>query len=421
MHVDHSEVDRRTLLRAGLGAATVAVVGSELAFPTAAQAAAPGADLDWIISCDEWAARPPKDPLSVSAIATNKIIVHHMAFPNVTDYSREQAVKLAQDCQDLHMDGNGWSDTGQHFTVSRGGYVLEGRRGSLERLEAGDRQMISAHCPGENGRAIGIENEGTYVTETPPKALTDSLVKLCVAICRQYGLHAHDIFGHWDFRTTECPGAAFYRLFPECVGGCTPPSAPTWATCRPAAGRTCGASSTPPRSGWCSTCSPTGATGDRQRHVRRRDRRGGAGLAGPQRHPGGRGRHPHHADLGDPGPRAGPARHRRAGHGGAGNPRHQGVRRSPSPGATTTPPGARCRTSRRCTACPATASSARARGARSSADRSASRSGTAEPVAAVRARTRTAQRAIRSRPGPDQRIGSAGPVGQRCGRKECPA
>lgn len=137
-----------------------------------------------------------------------------MAFPNVTDYSEAQAVKLARDCQDLHMDGNGWSDTGQHFTVSRGGYVLEGRRGSLERLQAGDRQMIAAHCPGENGRAIGIENEGTYVTETPPQALLDSLVKLCVAVCRQYGLHAHDIFGHWDFRNTQCPGAAFYRQFP---------------------------------------------------------------------------------------------------------------------------------------------------------------------------------------------------------------
>ncbi|MEU5945849.1 N-acetylmuramoyl-L-alanine amidase [Micromonospora sp. NPDC047465] len=213
MHLDHSELDRRTLLRAGLGAATVAVVGSELAFPAAAQAD-PGADLDWIYSCDEWGARPPADPLSVSAIPTNKIIVHHMAFPNVTDYSEAQAIKLARDCQDLHMDGNRWSDTGQHFTVSRGGYVMEGRRGSLERLQAGDRQMISAHCPGENGRAIGIENEGTYVTETPPEALLDSLVRLCTTICRQYGLHAHDIFGHWDFRTTQCPGAAFYRQFP---------------------------------------------------------------------------------------------------------------------------------------------------------------------------------------------------------------
>ncbi|NJP35429.1 peptidoglycan recognition protein family protein [Micromonospora thermarum] len=213
MHVEQSELDRRTLLRAGLGAATVAVVGSELAFPATAHAD-PGADLDWIYSCDEWGARPPKDPLVVSAIPTNKIIVHHMAFPNVTDYSEAQAIKLARDCQNLHIDGNGWSDTGQHFTVSRGGYVLEGRRGSLERLQAGDRQMVSAHCPGENGRSIGIENEGTYVTETPPEALLDSLVKLCTTICRQYGLHAHDIFGHWDFRNTLCPGAAFYRQFP---------------------------------------------------------------------------------------------------------------------------------------------------------------------------------------------------------------
>ncbi|MEK8105866.1 peptidoglycan recognition family protein [Micromonospora sp. M12] len=114
--------------------------------------------------------------------------------------------------------------------------------------------------PGENGRAIGIENEGTYVTETPPKALTDSLVTLCVAICRQYGLHAHDIFGHWDFRTTECPGAAFYRQFPElrrrvhaALGtklGDVP--ARRW----PDLWRFVNS----PRSGWCSTCSPTGAT-----------------------------------------------------------------------------------------------------------------------------------------------------------------
>ncbi|MEE3921828.1 hypothetical protein V2I01_36770 [Micromonospora sp. BRA006-A] len=87
------------LLQAGLGAAAVAVVGSELALPAAAHAA-PGTDLDWIISCDEWAARPPADPLSVSAIPTNKIIVHHMAFPNVTDYSRSTP-QLARDCQDL--------------------------------------------------------------------------------------------------------------------------------------------------------------------------------------------------------------------------------------------------------------------------------------------------------------------------------
>jgi len=181
----------------------------------AAAHAAPGDEFPWIISCEEWGARPPNGTIELSDIATNKIIVHHMAFPNVTDYSREHAIQLARDCQDLHMDGNGWVDTGQHFTVSRGGYVLEGRHRSLETLSLGERQVISAHCPGENGRAIGIENEGTYITERPPEALLRSLTRLCVVICQQYSLHAWDIFGHWDFRDTQCPGIAFYAMFPQ--------------------------------------------------------------------------------------------------------------------------------------------------------------------------------------------------------------
>jgi hypothetical protein len=214
--MDHQPtgLGRRHLFKAGLGAATVAVLGSEFGASGAAHAA-PGADIPWIIGCDEWGARPPSSTPSQSGIATNKIIVHHMAFPNVTDYSRGQAIKLARDCQNLHMDRNGWIDTGQHFTVSRGGYVLEGRHGSLRTLEQAERQIISAHCPGENGRSIGIESEGTYITETPPQALLDSVTRLCVAICQQYGLHAWDIFGHWDYRSTQCPGIAYYRLFPE--------------------------------------------------------------------------------------------------------------------------------------------------------------------------------------------------------------
>lgn len=213
MALHEHEVDRRTLFRVGLGTAVAAVVGTELAFSGSAEAA-PSAEFPWIIDCDSWGARPPSSPIQITGNTTNKIILHHMAFPNVTDYSREHAVQLARDCQDLHMDGNGWADTGQHFTVSRGGYVMEGRHRSLETLVAGEHQVVSAHCPGENGNAIGIENEGTYITETPPEALLDSLVELCVAVCRKFRLNAWDIFGHWDFRVTDCPGIAFYAQFP---------------------------------------------------------------------------------------------------------------------------------------------------------------------------------------------------------------
>jgi N-acetyl-anhydromuramyl-L-alanine amidase AmpD len=214
MVVQRHGLARRGLLSAGLGAATIAVVGTTIGKARTARAATDG-DFSWILSCDDWGARPPRAEPQISAIPTNKIIVHHMAFPNVTDYSREHAIQLARDCQNLHMDTNGWADTGQHFTVSRGGYVLEGRRRSLDALVNGTNQVISAHCPGENGRAIGIESEGTYVTELPTDALVESLATLCTTVCQQYGLHAWDMFGHWDFRDTQCPGIAFYATFPS--------------------------------------------------------------------------------------------------------------------------------------------------------------------------------------------------------------
>ncbi|SEG40317.1 hypothetical protein SAMN05216223_1051, partial [Actinacidiphila yanglinensis] len=115
MAVHEHEVDRRTLFKVGLGGAVAAVVGTELAFPGAARAAGatpstPSAEFPWIIDCDTWGARPPSSPIQITGNQTNKIILHHMAFPNVTDYSRDHAIQLAKDCQNLHMDTNGWAD-----------------------------------------------------------------------------------------------------------------------------------------------------------------------------------------------------------------------------------------------------------------------------------------------------------------------
>ncbi|MEV6110635.1 N-acetylmuramoyl-L-alanine amidase [Streptomyces sp. NPDC051940] len=205
-------LSRRGALRAGAGAALG--LGALGLTGTGRAAAWSGADTSYVIDCAGWGARPPKSATQISPLATQKIVVHHMAFPNTTDYSRDAAIALARKCQDLHMDTNGWIDTGQHFTVSRGGYVLEGRHGSLGALTSGTYQITGAHCVGENQRGIGIENEGTYVDETPPQALWASLVMLCTTIGAQYGLGGHQIFGHWDFNNTQCPGAAFYRQFP---------------------------------------------------------------------------------------------------------------------------------------------------------------------------------------------------------------
>ncbi len=167
-----------------------------------------------IASCATWGARNPSSTLTQLATNPNKIIIHHTATPNSTDYSQAHAYALARSIQNHHMDNNGWSDTGQNFTVSRGGYIMEGRHYSLSKLTAGSGFVTSAHCPGQNTTGVGIENEGTYTSLTPPTVLWDKLVDLCVYICQRYGISSSQIYGHRDFVATACPGDAFYAQLP---------------------------------------------------------------------------------------------------------------------------------------------------------------------------------------------------------------
>ncbi|APE23705.1 MULTISPECIES: peptidoglycan recognition protein family protein [Streptomyces] len=190
-----------------------------------------------IADCDTWGARPPGAPLTVRPAPAVKIIVHHTATPNVTDLSREQAFRLARSMQVWAMDDRGWSDTGQHFTISRGAHVVEGRHGSLAALGDGDRTVEAAHCTGQNTVAIGIENEGTYTSVDPRGEQYAALVDLCAHIGQQYGLRAYQIYGHRDFNATECPGDRLYALLPRLrhdvaalIGG--DPAPPVWPLLR---------------------------------------------------------------------------------------------------------------------------------------------------------------------------------------------
>ncbi|MGW6984040.1 peptidoglycan recognition protein family protein [Streptomyces sp. NPDC054932] len=198
---------RRTLLTGGFALA----LGAALPLAAAGRASAAGPN---IIGCATWGARAASEPVVVLANRPERIIVHHTATANVTDYSQQRAFALARAIQTYHMDAQGWIDTGQHFTVSRGAFVMEGRHSSLAELRAGTRQVRAAHCIGQNTVAIGIENEGTYTSETPPAAQYAALADLCAHICDQYGLPASEIYGHRDFNATACPGDRLYALLP---------------------------------------------------------------------------------------------------------------------------------------------------------------------------------------------------------------
>ncbi|MFR9674991.1 peptidoglycan recognition family protein [Streptomyces sp. TR06-5] len=195
---------RRLLIAgaAGLAAAT--------ALPGTARAAGRSSgftvepDID---STAEWGARPAQYGVDILNKRPTKIIVHHTVGENTTDFSRAQAHAHAHWVQDLHIDDNGWTDTGYHFVVSRGGWITEGRHRSLETLYGGTSFVQGAHTAGHNTEAIGIANEGAYHDgATPPDAQWEVLVVLCAFVCEQYGISPDELYGHKDFGQTLCPG-----------------------------------------------------------------------------------------------------------------------------------------------------------------------------------------------------------------------
>ncbi|MDT7727752.1 MAG: hypothetical protein QOI21_4328 [Actinomycetota bacterium] len=210
MDVNLTALDRRRFLR---GAGLLAGAGlAGLTLPGVADAAV---TVPRIYSCDEWGARPPSDTLVTLDHPANRILIHHIASANSTDYSRSHAFQICRDNQHDHMDNNMWADTGQHFTISRGGYSLEGRHGSLATLRDGTKIVRAAHCPGQNENAIGIENEGLYTSVEPPQAQWNALVVFSAYVCKQYGIPVEEIKGHRDFYNTECPGEKLYAKLPQ--------------------------------------------------------------------------------------------------------------------------------------------------------------------------------------------------------------
>ncbi|MGH3736613.1 MAG: N-acetylmuramoyl-L-alanine amidase [Micromonosporaceae bacterium] len=190
----------------------IAAGGLEMFRGEAAEAAVPQPR---IYSTSEWGARPPSSPVTINNYRPDKLIIHHTASANSTDYSLSHAFSLSRAIQNFHMDSRGWIDTGQHFTISRGGYITEGRHRSLETLRGGTSFVHGAHAANVNGSSVGIENEGTYISVAPTSALYNALVDQAAFICQQYGIATSRILGHRDVGATQCPGDVLYAKLPQ--------------------------------------------------------------------------------------------------------------------------------------------------------------------------------------------------------------
>jgi hypothetical protein len=118
------------------------------------------------------------------------------------------AFSLARRIQADHIDHNHWSDSGQHFTVSRGGVILEGRHTSYAAALKGQVPR-GAHAGNTkiNATMFGIEDEGTFRSRGDiPSALWLALVDLCAHLAWWGNFDTVKIYPHKLYRPTACPG-----------------------------------------------------------------------------------------------------------------------------------------------------------------------------------------------------------------------
>lgn len=155
-------------------------------------------------------------------------IVHHTAGTN--SYTPAQAAAIVRGIEVYHVEGNGWNDIGYNFLVDRFGTVYEGRGGGI------DKNVVGAHAEGFNTGTVGIALIGNFMTQTPPKAMQDALVRLLAwrldvahvdplsTVVYTSGGNAkfksgklvtlRAISGHRDTGPSECPGNDAYALLP---------------------------------------------------------------------------------------------------------------------------------------------------------------------------------------------------------------
>lgn len=157
-----------------------------------------------VILCDEWGATPPTGALTVVGKPDGSIF-HHTAghVPNLgAGETYAEACAYARAIQKFHK-AQGWIDSGHNYLVTRGGFILEGRRRSHALCMSG-RMVRSAHCPGQNDNP-GVEHEHIDPEKMTPIERQAS-IWLHAKLCRAGGFGPNKITPHRAHFATACPG-----------------------------------------------------------------------------------------------------------------------------------------------------------------------------------------------------------------------
>lgn len=117
---------------------------------------------------------------------TDEIILHHA----------EAKSASVEEVNRWHLE-RGWTGIGYHFYIRKDGRIYRGR----------PEWSVGAHAQGHNKRSVGICCEGSYMTETMPKAQFDALVGLVHEEMAKYP--GAKVLRHRDVNSTDCPGVNY--------------------------------------------------------------------------------------------------------------------------------------------------------------------------------------------------------------------
>jgi hypothetical protein len=141
---------------------------------------------------------------------------HHTFSPSYKLCNDSNQLELQKQMKNYHINTNGWSDIGQHFSTFPDGTIVTGR----------NIESSPACIYGFNSNAICIENVGNFdigndVMTTLQK---DTIVKMTAILCSKFSIPINTdriVYHHWFNLSTgarnngsggnkSCPGTAFF-------------------------------------------------------------------------------------------------------------------------------------------------------------------------------------------------------------------
>jgi hypothetical protein len=125
------------------------------------------------------------------------VIIHHSAVPAVINARRIAA---------YHVERHNWPGIGYHFFVGPDGHIQQ-----TQPLEA-----ISYHA-GDRGNQVGVGIclAGDFTEQPPPQVQLESAAALVAWLLDDLDLPLSAVYGHCDFKETQCPGLTWAGVWRE--------------------------------------------------------------------------------------------------------------------------------------------------------------------------------------------------------------